>query len=151
MNEDLLAIARRVLNIFPKTRDAVTGASFVSGALCAVLQIFRPVIEPKVNGYLALYPPNIANLFLLTLGATAALGWLFYRFNRKARQEAEFERVIDVLERAMAKGQYTKIERKAVWREIVNRLAQEAKLDARPPTAGELQAAAARELSNLAP
>ena len=111
---------------------------------------FEPLIKPKMSGYLQCYPPSTTNLFLLILGTTVALSWLFHRFNKKARQEAEFERIVDVLERAMAKGQYTKIERKAVWREIVNRLAQEAKLDARPPGAGELAAAAARGLSDLA-
>jgi hypothetical protein len=151
MNDDILALARRLLNSFPNARDVVTGASFVSAGLYAALTMFEPIIQPKVNAYLQIYPPTATNLFLLTLSVTAGLSWLFQHFNRKARQEAEFERVVDVLERAMAKGQYTKIERKVVWREIVNRLAQEAKLDARPPTADELQAAAARELSEFTP
>jgi hypothetical protein len=150
MNEDPLALARRLLNIFPQARDAVTAASLVSAGLYAALVIFEPLIEPRVNGYLQIYPPNTTNLFLLTLGVAASLSWLFHRFNTKARQEAEFERVVDVLQRAMAKGQYSKIERKAVWREIINRLAQEAKLDARPPAAREIEAAAARELSDFA-
>src|SRR5690349_8567756 len=118
MNEDLLVLARRLLNIFPNARDAVTGASFTSAALYAALTIFQPVIQPKINAYVQVYPPSPTNLFLLTVSTVAGLSWLFHRFNRKARQEAEFERVVDVLERAMAKGQYTKIERKAVWREI---------------------------------
>jgi hypothetical protein len=150
MNEDPLALARRFVNIFPHLRDTATAAAVVSAVLYAALVTFEPLIKPKMSGYLQSYPPSTTNLFLLILGTTVALSWLFHRFNKKARQEAEFERIVDVLERAMAKGQYTKIERKAVWREIVNRLAQEAKLDARPPGAGELAAAAARGLSDLA-
>jgi hypothetical protein len=100
-------------------------------------------------GYLQLYPPNSTYLFLLMLAIIGISSWLSRRISKRIRQQVEFETVVDVLERTMAKGQYTKIERKAVWREVVNRLVEDAKLGAQPPTASELLAAAAREVPGL--
>lgn len=148
-NEDFLALARRIINLFPQIREAVTTAAIMAGGLYAFLNVLEPLLEPKLKGYLQLYPLNSAYIFLLILTVCFTISIFDGAISKRAREQQQFESVVDVLERVMVRARFTKIEQKLIWRGVVTELAKSAKLDGVSPTATQLQAAAQREMNEL--
>jgi hypothetical protein len=133
----------------PAAAAVATGATVFAIGLGALLDICEPTLRPVIQSYLKVYPLSLWDFFWATVLLALPVWWLRRRLNPTLMAADEVMKTIDAIDVALGKKQITKSVQNAIWRGIVDQLAEQARLGGRLPDPKQLVATARQHAPNL--